>query len=330
MSFKIDRAVKNIFGSKKLNNTTTSNISNHKSKKNTTHNNNKRKRFKSSESLELLKSYVMKKASVIVNSKFEEFQKLYRIYDDKKPIKYIESHIKITKDKIKETIRSVPDNFLWTENKDELESFISSDNLKFMSVDYFFDKDPENIFRSGNISVYYNQTDVSTDEINTIITKVLKIIIFYVKYVITNNYLDIDKKKKLEKKLPNIKIFYIDKNKCLPTDRRKILGQVDVNSALTLENEIIIYRKQELLKIIIHELQHFFRIDFGGVGMDIPTKYMSDLLKKQFNISREDGNNLRLMLKPKESYAEVNATILNTIFSTNPFNKDKLIKNLFT
>ena len=330
MSFKIDRAVKNIFGSKKLNNTTTSNISNHKSKKNTTHNNNKRKRFKSSESLELLKSYVMKKASVIVNSKFEEFQKLYRIYDDKKPIKYIESHIKITKDKIKEQIRRVPDKFLWTENKDELESFVSSDNLKFMSVDYFFDEDPENIFRPGNISVYYNQTDVSTDEINTIITKVLKIIIFYVKYVITNNYLDIDKKKKLEKKLPNIKIFYIDKNKCLPTDRRKILGQVDVNSALTLENEIIIYRKQELLKIIIHELQHFFRIDFGGVGMNIPTKYMSDLLKKQFNISREDGNNLRLMLEPTESYAEVNATILNTIFSTNPFNKDKLIKNLFT
>jgi hypothetical protein len=268
------------------------------------HNNNSPN---NSRNLKWLKQYVINKTSEIVNSNFEEFNKLFNIYNDSESeLTYDTNETQIIPHKLKEQIDSYPPHFLWDENKIMIKEFISTPTCKNMNIIYNYKK------LNGNIKLYYK----SSEHIGNFISILLKIIYFYIKYTTINGG--------FQNKLPNITIYYSDQKKCLPINNG-ILGQLEINSGFTLLNEIILYRKQEIFKIIIHELQHFFRIDFGGNDMNLKIRSQIELLKKTYNVSSDRKNTFN----PTESYAEVNATILNTIFATSPFTKESLIDNLF-
>jgi hypothetical protein len=77
----------------------------------------------------------------------------------------------------------------------------------------------------------------------------------------------------------------------------------NVNSAVTNKQDIIIYRKQEILKSIFHELTHFHSLDF----MNIPSNIVNDLINTH-HIKQE---NTYLLY---ESVTETLANILNNIY----------------
>ena len=295
----------------KNNNTKNNNTKNNNTRQKKTRNNTQKR---NDQHLDLfwLKTYVSEKTREIVDYNFDDFLKLYNLYQQSTlQINIIENSI-IQKSELDNTLAKLPRHFIWDENKVMIrESLIDPTNnsCKYILVKYFFER------FNGNIELYYKNNDSLTNIIK-VIKLFTKIIGFYAKYASIKKYFT---------KLPNFKIFYTDFNKCLPR-KEQILGQEEINSAFALENEIILYRRQEILKIMIHELQHFYRFDFGGREMETPTLKLRDLLGKTYNLSVPTHK-----INPTESYAETNATILNTIFSIpSPLTKEKLASSLST
>lgn len=78
-----------------------------------------------------------------------------------------------------------------------------------------------------------------------------------------------------KKKLP-CKCF----NKC-----KKKLGVHDINTGYSWTNNIVIYRKEELLKLIIHEMIHLLDIDVKyEYGSNMKRKFMKSLCIESFNV----------------------------------------------
>jgi hypothetical protein len=104
-----------------------------------------------------------------------------------------------------------------------------------------------------------------------------------------------------------INLYFSSSKKKCPTGDIKILGSNNINSGVTVfkYNEALpivttVYRSEEMYKVIIHELIHNFKYDFGFLDLNIK---VSDFL----NISRDTK------LTPNESYTEIVALIINTI-----------------
>lgn len=91
-----------------------------------------------------------------------------------------------------------------------------------------------------------------------------------------------------------------------------------VNTAVTNGEDIIIYRKQEVLKSVFHELIHFHRLDFH----DKTPGNVLDYLKRTHNIL--DKNEYLLY----ECITEVLANILNNMYSSGTVNIVSFQKNL--
>ena len=281
-------------------------------KNNTKTKNNTKKRNDQNLDLFWLKRYVSEKTREIVDYNFDDFVKLFNLYKQSaSQINIIENSI-IQKSELDNKLAKLPRHFIWDENKIMISKSLiepTNNSCKYILVKYFFER------FNGNIELYYKNDDSLTNIIK-VIKLCTKIICFYAKYASIKKYFT---------KLPNFKIFYTDFNKCLPR-KDQILGQEEINSAFALENEIVLYRRQEIFKIIIHELQHFYRFDFGGKEMETPTLKLRDLLGKTYNLSVPSHK-----INPTESYAETNATILNTIFSiSSPLTKEKLTASLST
>ena len=96
----------------------------------------------------------------------------------------------------------------------------------------------------------------------------------------------------------NIDIYDTPFKKHLPCmDCEKKLTSININSGLSYDNNIIIYRKEELLKVLVHEMIHI---------LDIDVKYENDNHKKII-LNKLCVNSLLI----NESYVETWANILN-------------------
>lgn len=114
-----------------------------------------------------------------------------------------------------------------------------------------------------------------------------------------NNFLKIDK-------LPSkFIIFLTDKKKEIDEDviMHMHFKTININTAVTNGRDIIIYRQQELLKSIFHELIHFHNLDFR----QIPNTIIQYLIKTH-NIKPDNEYLLY------ECVTEAMANILNNIF----------------
>jgi hypothetical protein len=114
----------------------------------------------------------------------------------------------------------------------------------------------------------------------------------------------------------NIYIYLTPFLKKLPTKSNKILDHNNVNTAFTMggcneKGEIIIYRKEEWFKVLIHECFHSFDLDFSLSNIE-KIKYK---IKKQFNVKSD--------LLVYESYCEVWARIINCLITAYACLKNK-------
>lgn len=108
------------------------------------------------------------------------------------------------------------------------------------------------------------------------------------------------------------KILYIDiyltnEKKVLPTKSQEIINPIHVNSAYTYgfchaTNHIVIYRKEEWFKVLIHETFHSFALDEKLIA----NKHLDDKIQTIFPL------NSKIMVN--ESYCESWAIIWNSVF----------------
>ena len=94
-----------------------------------------------------------------------------------------------------------------------------------------------------------------------------------------------------------------------------------INSAVTDGTNIIIFREEELLKSILHEAIHFFKVDFSP--NEYPTSYINQYLTK-YRITNIKNNTIRI----SESYTELLANLLNNIFISNNSNNSNNLTEL--
>jgi hypothetical protein len=122
----------------------------------------------------------------------------------------------------------------------------------------------------------------------------------------------------------DIYLYFTALNKYLPSTDAHVLDENHANTAFTttcpVESEIVIFRKEEWFKVLIHETFHNFGLDFSGMNTD---KCTSDILKI-FPVDSE--------VNLYESYAEFWAEIMNALFCSffklkNKNNIDEFLEN---
>ncbi len=130
---------------------------------------------------------------------------------------------------------------------------------------------------------------------------------FIIRYVL-------EKKKILDIKLPKITIYYSKEKKYYPED--KVFTPNNVNSAITDGKRIIIFRQEELLKSVIHELLHFY--DFDDVLNNYPLKMQEEIIERYgINVDKINVN---------EAFIEALANVLNIL--CNIGNRKLLLRDL--
>ena len=138
-----------------------------------------------------------------------------------------------------------------------------------------------------SIDFYYNKNLVRLHEIDNLIFHIFNI------YNIISNIFN-----KSNKKI-YITIFYSNIKKL---HSNNLIDSKNMNSGLSYSNKIIIYRKEEILKVFTHELLHTLNIDNNYHILSKSNKKLS----KIFQINSDNNFN--------ESYTEFIAIIIHTLY----------------
>ena len=111
--------------------------------------------------------------------------------------------------------------------------------------------------------------------------------------------------KQCSKKI-TIYLYFTSMRKGLPTSNIDVLDEININTAFTytcpVDSEIVIFRKEEWFKVLIHETFHNFGLDFSDMNME----QVNTHIKRLYDV--ESDINLY------ESYTEFWARIMNSVF----------------
>lgn len=213
---------------------------------------------------------------------------LNKIYNLKADIQYSYKNTKIIEiDKFE--LQSKFNNSNELENSHFISPIIKLDIFKNINYIYKYEYIIviSDIEYKGNLEIYAND---KIPELKYIIERIA-LILRYIK----------EKKKILNLKLPELTVYYSNEKKYYPTDYN--FAPNNVNSAITNGVRIIIFRREELLKSIIHELLHFY--DFDDVIRNYPQEMQDSIIKKYgLNVSH---------LNVYEAFVEAFANVLNIL-----------------
>jgi hypothetical protein len=177
-------------------------------------------------------------------------------------------------------------------------------NKKYDNLLYIFSNshENENINKSG---MNTSERTYENHRISKLGDKIIQRLLFF------NEFLGTDK-------LPHkLIIFLTNQEKEIDDalEHKAHFRSLNVNTAVTNGQDIIIYREQELLKSVFHELIHFHQLDFRTIPPN-SEKVIMDYLKKTHNIAE---NNEYLLY---ECITESLANILNNIYSRDTLNSN--------
>jgi hypothetical protein len=101
-------------------------------------------------------------------------------------------------------------------------------------------------------------------------------------------------------------LYFTSLEKSLPTTNVGILNEMHVNTAFTTtcpkDSEIIVYRKEEWFKVLIHETFHNFALDFSDMNNTDAHNCILDIFKVQSDVNLY------------EAYTEFWAEIINALY----------------
>jgi len=171
--------------------------------------------------------------------------------------------------------------------------------LNFYSDVKFFDSFINSKSESKSESNYKSKSKSVLDKKNIIYQKIVRIlrrIVFVIDFFNKNTCYNGE--------ILNFDLLLLDPIKKLPDRRSEQLDAEYINSGYTTfyndadnKKTIIIYRDEEMEKLIIHELIHFFMLDFT---------YLDINLSKYINVSSE------IEFIPNESYTEFITVLIHT------------------
>jgi hypothetical protein len=128
----------------------------------------------------------------------------------------------------------------------------------------------------------------------------------YIKYVISWIYVANTFSSKKCANDMTIYIYFTNLTKILPNIKNVVLSPEHVNTAFTRTcpsvSEIVVYRKEEWFKVLMHETIHNLGLDFSDADNSISKRR----IKQLFNVN----SNVNLY----ESYAELWARIMNVLY----------------
>ena len=103
-----------------------------------------------------------------------------------------------------------------------------------------------------------------------------------------------------------IYLYFTSLEKTLPRSNIHILDEINVNTAFTTtcpkDSEIVVFRKEEWLKVLIHETFHNFALDFSDMNNNDVNRCVLDIYKVNSDVNLY------------ESYTEFWAEIMNALF----------------
>lgn len=143
----------------------------------------------------------------------------------------------------------------------------------------------------------------------------------YVRYIIMwLKMLNLYASKKCVRDL-TVYFYFTSLNKELPESNVHVLNENNVNTAFTttcpVNSEIVIFRKEEWFKVLIHESFHNFGLDFSGMDNDDVKRCILDIFPVKSDVNAF------------ESYTEFWAEIINALFCSYTHLKNKADFNEF-
>ena len=103
-----------------------------------------------------------------------------------------------------------------------------------------------------------------------------------------------------------IYLYFTSLEKKIPSSNIHILDEINVNTAFTTtcpkDSEIVVFRKEEWFKVLIHETFHNFALDFSDMNNHDSHKCILDIFKVESNVNLY------------EAYTEFWAEIMNALF----------------
>ena len=178
-------------------------------------------------------------------------------------------------------------------------NFISLDVLHYYEITNIINVKIKN--DKFDLDLYIAHSDES--RIDYFILKIIKIL--NIMYEINNRII-----KNSNKKL-NVKVLLTKQRKEIYDDLIPILSSINVNSGSSIRGEIVcVWREEELEKVLIHEIQHYYGCDFYINCNEY--KYVKKILEEHFNVDGKDMVN--------ESYNETLAHIIHMCFINKELN----------
>jgi hypothetical protein len=240
-------------------------------------------------------NYCIKKSTIVEEKSDDILKMIYqdiKISSDFVSLLYSNSMVKMNIKKIN-SLRELPKSELM--NGDFMPSHIKDDILYniqgYMKINVKISRLEVNIYYG-----IFNKTDFNNlEKIKDDVREAIKIVKFCSLY--TNLSL---------LKSINIFLYLTESKKKLPTNTTIVLNSTHCNSAVTYacqtNGRLMIYRKEEWKKVLVHELFHSFCLDFSNA------KYttLQKRVKKIFNVQSD--------FEISESYSEFWAEIINCSF----------------
>jgi hypothetical protein len=178
---------------------------------------------------------------------------------------------------------------------------------------------------SYNFSLYERNVKIYFVVENDIDGDKLKIFNNYVESIAMWLYIvNIYARKKCVKTL-NIYLYFTSLSKHLPKSNMNVLDEININTAFTttcpIDSEIVVFRKEEWFKVLIHESFHNFGLDFSMMNDGYINRCILDIFPVNSHVNSY------------ESYTEFWAEIINVLFCSffelkNKSNIDDFLSNV--
>jgi len=119
-----------------------------------------------------------------------------------------------------------------------------------------------------------------------------------------------------KRKVPLLRLYMTNKKKKLPPPHQQYMTPKNVNSAVTNGLYIVIFRKEEMIKSVLHEVIHYHHVELRNIPK------LDSFVKKQFKLSERNKNDLRLY----EAQTDLLAIYLNLCFKLTISNRKPFMK----
>ena len=176
-----------------------------------------------------------------------------------------------------------------------------SNNIKSKYTTYYMYFNDKKLLK-GEIN-FFSKNKIEMSELKNLTRLIASYVLFFNEVLNTTN-------------IPLLRLYMTNKKKKLPPPHQQYLTPKNVNSAVTNGLYIVIFRKEEMIKSVLHEVIHYHQVEIRN------TPHLDLFVKKQFKLSERNKNDLRLF----EAQTDLLAIYLNLCFKLTISKKVPFIK----